>query len=806
MRYERNHAITTLPSRDLVLIGAGHTNLHVVRTWRMQPIPDVRLTLVSPFSRATYSGMLPGTLAGLYQPDDMEIDLHRFAMSCGVRLIVESAVGLDPTARRVLLRDRPALRYDVAAIGIGSVPGQRSLWEGQPHVLSIKPMATFLPRLKSAVETLTRVDRGLRNAESATTQPSAPSTQPLAVTVVGAGAGGTEITFCIDSWLRRNGIAAAVTLIDAHENILAGYSAGTRNRGMMEFSRRGITVRLNQRVERIDEREITLRDGTSLPSDLVIWAASAAAPAVLENFPLPKSPDGFLAVRPTLQTTADFPVFAVGDTASLVSNPVPKAGVYAVREGPILWENLQLIFAGRDLTSYQPQRGFLSLLNTGDGSALLDYRGYSAQGRWAWKLKDYIDRKFMRMYQDYEPRMEEGSEVGGQQSVDGGRWTVDGGRRPPGSAAMRCAGCGGKVGSNVLAAALERLKKSNSPEHSVLGTEYSVLSTQPPPLQAEDATVINPQTTPVELLSVDFFPAFLDDPYLIGRIAALHALSDIWAMGGEPQGVLAMVTIPGGEPRQQSELLFQLLAGGKRELEAHGVELWGGHTTEGPELNIGFTVTGRLNGRAPLAKGGLRPGDRLVLTKPMGTGTLLVAYRLSAARATWVDAMLAQMLVANAAASRAARDHGATAVTDVTGFGLAGHLLEMLDAGGVSACLSLSSLPLLDGFAELAASTLHRSSLDPANRANEMRLRTTDAAPLSPALSPGGRGKTSDLAIHPGYHALFDPQTAGGLLIAVPADRADALVAQLKNDGCGTATVVGEVFEKIDDPSLSISV
>src|SRR5579864_8239202 len=125
----------SLPSRDLVLIGAGHTNLHVVRMWKMRPIPDVRLTLVSAFSRATYSGMLPGTLAGLYQPDEMEIDLYRFAESCGARLVVAEVVGFDPEIRRVLFADRPPARYDVAAIGIGSVPGQNEVWRANPGVL-----------------------------------------------------------------------------------------------------------------------------------------------------------------------------------------------------------------------------------------------------------------------------------------------------------------------------------------------------------------------------------------------------------------------------------------------------------------------------------------------------------------------------------------------------------------------------------------------------------------------------------------------------------------------------------------------
>src|SRR5262245_48536513 len=112
-----------LPARDLVLIGAGHTNMHVVRMWRMRPIPDVRLTLIAPYSRATYSGMLPGTLAGLYGPEDMEIDLVRYCAGGGVRLLVAECVGLEPERRRVLLAGRPPLRYDVASVGVGSVPG-----------------------------------------------------------------------------------------------------------------------------------------------------------------------------------------------------------------------------------------------------------------------------------------------------------------------------------------------------------------------------------------------------------------------------------------------------------------------------------------------------------------------------------------------------------------------------------------------------------------------------------------------------------------------------------------------------------
>ena len=167
----------SLPSRDLVLIGAGHTNLHIVRMWKMRPIPDVRLTIVSAFNRATYSGMLPGTLAGLYGPDDMEIDLYRFAECCGARLIVEEAIAFDPEIRRVLFADRPPLRYDVASIGIGSVPGQREIWATNPCVLSIKPMATFRVRFEQRVQAAlgsVRKHAGMGGRQTSVPAPSPP--------------------------------------------------------------------------------------------------------------------------------------------------------------------------------------------------------------------------------------------------------------------------------------------------------------------------------------------------------------------------------------------------------------------------------------------------------------------------------------------------------------------------------------------------------------------------------------------------------------------------------------------------------
>jgi selenide, water dikinase len=323
-----------------------------------------------------------------------------------------------------------------------------------------------------------------------------------------------------------------VTLVDAHTEILRGYTAGAIRRARAEMSRRGIDVQLGKRVGRLAgaaQPQLAFDDGAEFTVDIIIWATAASPPDVLANFRLPKDERGFLTVRPTLQTTADFPVFAVGDTAGIVGADLPKAGVYAVREGPVLWENLQRLFAGRDLIPYEPQRGFLSLLSTGDGRAILDYKGFSTHGRRAWQLKDHIDRKFMRMYQDYQPRMETGEETS--------RMTAVPRQEKSAPLAMRCAGCGGKVGADVLSAALERLNLRHD-ERVPFGLN-----------RPDDAVVLDRAAAPVDVLSVDFFTAFLDDPYLVGRIAALNALSDLWAMGSDPTDGTLVSTAGRRRPR-----------------------------------------------------------------------------------------------------------------------------------------------------------------------------------------------------------------------------------------------------------------
>jgi len=371
--------------KTIVLVGAGHTHLHVVAMWEKCALPNVELVLVSAFDQATYSGMLPGTLAGLYKPDEMTIGLRPLTNKCGVQLIVSAAVGLDPVRKVVQLEDGSEVSFDVVSVGIGSVPANAEFYENLPAGLSIKPMPTFLSRLQTRLAELSSKDRSLN------------------VAIVGAGAAGFEISLCLEAFLRNEKLDAKLRLIDSHEQILSGYSPKTIKRATEVLKHRGIELLLNRKVVDSQETEngleLNCSDGSNTPIDLAICTTGAVPAPVFENFDLPKDERGFLAVRPTLQTTADFPVFAVGDSAGFLDQRVPKAGVYAVREGPVLWENLQRFLEGRSLEPFQSQTGFLSLLALGEGTALLEFHRFSAQGAWVWKLKNWIDRRFMKRFQ-----------------------------------------------------------------------------------------------------------------------------------------------------------------------------------------------------------------------------------------------------------------------------------------------------------------------------------------------------------------------------------------------------------------------
>ena len=707
--------------KDLVLVGGGHSHVHVVKSFGMKPMPGVRLTLIGRDIETPYSGMIPGFVAGTYSFDECHIDLARLCAWTGARLIHAEAIGLDRANRQVLLKDRPPVSYDLVSLDVGSSPSMDAIAGAAEHATPVKPIAELGRRWLGFLERVKDWQGALR------------------IAVIGGGAGGVELALAIDHRLRtvaRNA-EVSVTLATKGE-ILSGQAVAARRRMRAIFARRGVRLLENAATIRIDADAVHLETGERLPVDDVFVVTQASAAAWFEGTGLPLDGRGFFEVGPTLVSSGDPLVFAAGDCASVTAHPRPKAGVFAVRHGPPLAANLRRALVGQTPEPFTPQRRYLSILGTGDGNAVATRGSWAFEGPWVWRWKDHIDRKWMRMYREppatpMNPAARAAPPDPALADAEGKRLLADIG--------MRCGGCGAKVGAGVLDRVLARLGPSPAADIPI-GLE-----------SPDDAALIEVPPGQALVQSVDFFRTFIDDPFTFGEVAAVHALGDVWAMGAQPHSALALAVVPAAAERLMEEDLFQMLSGARRILDGAGCALIGGHSGEGPEAALGFSVNGLVVSSQALRKGGMQPGDKLVLTKPLGTGVIFAAAMRGMAKARWIESALASMRMPSNDAARALVAAGAHACTDVTGFGLAGHLAEMLRASGnVSIELHLDSLPVLAGSIELFAQGF-ASSLQPAN----LRARHLIE----------GLDRVSDHAKIP---LLFDPQTAGGLLAALPAE------------------------------------
>lgn len=372
--------------RKLVLIGAGHAHLQLLEWFRDRPIRNVDLTLISPYPVAVYSGLLPSVLAGLLPAGDMEIDLAHLTRRCGAELVIDKVIGLDLETRTLDLAVFPERNFDVASINIGSGNVQEELCQSHRAIVAVRPLATFLSRFESRMK---EQRQQLRDSSGS---------KRLNVVVVGAGASGVELALCLEARARREGWPVRISVVERRTSMLPEYAPRTVRLIRKLFRKRGIVVRLGTAVVDCDDdgpSELVLENGQRLRADLAIWAAGPAPPGLLRGYALPKTSAGFLAVRATLQSTADVPVFAAGDVADLVASPCPKAGVFAARQAPVLWENLCRWFQGETLTEFHPQPRSISILSCGDGTAVLDYRGFALRGKWMWRFKQHLDYKFV---------------------------------------------------------------------------------------------------------------------------------------------------------------------------------------------------------------------------------------------------------------------------------------------------------------------------------------------------------------------------------------------------------------------------
>lgn len=738
--------------RDLVLVGGGHSHVVALRMLAMQPEPGLRITLICTDTDTPYSGMLPGYISGHYSFDDVHIDLGRLASFAGARFIQGEVTGLDRANQRVLVRDRPSIPYDLLSINTGSTPNVRQVKGAQAHAVPVKPIAQFNQRWLRLLERV----RELKSR--------------FTIAVVGGGAGGVELVLSTQYRLRqelqklgRSPDLLHFVLLTADDTILPTHNPSVRERFLRVLQARHVAVHTRAKVTEVSPGCLHTQDDRTFDADETLWVTQAGGPAWLQSTGLALDKQGFIQVNEQLQALNDPKVFAAGDVASFTARPLEKAGVFAVRMGAPLAKNLRLHLRGQPLVAYRPQRSWLALISTGDRFAVASRGRLGFAGAWVWTWKDWIDRRFMRKFTEL-PAM---APVAAPAAAPGSglALSAEESRQAISAIAMRCGGCGAKVGASILTRALGNLQPVER-DDVLIGLHAP-----------DDAAVVRVPPGKAMVHTVDFFRSFIDDPYLFGKVAANHALGDIFAMGAEPQSATAIATVPPGLEAKVEDLLLQMMTGAVEVLNAAGCSLVGGHTGEGRELALGFAVNGLIDERMDgvMRKGGMLPGDVLLLTKPIGTGTLFAAHAQHAAKGRWIEAALKSMVVSNQAGAQILREHGATACTDLTGFGLLGHLVEMTRPSGVDAELQLSALPLLDGAMACVEAGIV-SSLQPANVRLRRALRNAE-----------------DFVKDPRYPLLFDPQTAGGLLASVPAAQATDCIRALKAAGYSQTAAIGRI-------------
>ena len=728
---------------ELVLVGGGHAQVALLKSLAMKPVEGLRTTLVTRDIDTPYSGMLPGFVEGAWTEADIHIDLAKLASMAGARLIKAPVTGLDAEADRLHVNGRPPVPFDVLSVNIGGEPDVKAIPGAASHCIPVKPISNFRDRL-SALTAMGHPER---------------------LAVIGGGAAGCELALALSrQWLDATGKRPRITIFARSARLVPEHPPRAARLLYECLTKACCAVRCGHPVSHIEANRLHLDNGDAHEFDACFLVTAVAPPAWLRQTGLELDAAGFIAVDPTLQSRSHPNIFAAGDIATIVGSPRPKAGVYAVRAGPVLADNIRRFVAGRRPKPWKPQRRALAILGTADGRSVGIRGNHASHSRFWWWLKKWIDRRWMAKYNDLKMALPPAPAA-----LPGLGKTPD--STDPAFEAMRCLGCGAKTGHETLAAAMRE-----AAEIAVgLGADPRLM---PPDGLNEDSAILPVPETGEMVQSIDVISEIISDPFQLGRIAAVHAMSDIYAANAAPVWAMAAVTLGSARVDLQQSQLAQLMAGGLVALSEAGAQLVGGHTGESEALGIGYAVTGWREGPPNIPSAGDNP--ILVLTKPLGTGVVMAGHMKLAARGAWVTAAADMMARGNGLAAATLAPHRPV-MTDVTGFGLARHAINLAERCGMQGIeIDLAALPLLDG-ARAMLEAGHRSTLHPQNRA-AVRIAGADS-------------------VAPVADILFDPQTSGGLLAALPGAVAPGIIEAFHQSG-QPAAIVGRLN---DVPGLTLT-
>jgi len=720
---------TPMSNDHLVLAGGGHTHALMLKRWCMYPQlrPEGLITLVDRNSTTLYSGMIPGLIAGDYVLDEISIDLRALSAKAGVAFVVGEITGLNVENNSIMIEGRPPFNYTRLSLDVG---GETFKNEEHVHTKTINIGMPIRP-LFQALQWIEEQDKQALNINQ----------KPF--TVVGSGHTAVEVALALRSrWSMR--------LLQLQ---------GDMTKLKPQFKRTLCAAEIDL---------ISREDSISGPA---LLCTGNQAPKWLDESNLQLDPSGRVLTTNTFQAINYPNLFAVGDCGVMTKNYRPSSGVWAVRAAEPLAKNLERCNKNLKPCVWRPQRRALQIIGGGQHQ----FKRKVAWASWGrvtigphyllWRWKQFIDRRFMAKFQ-LALNMRESNDLSSEN--------------------MACSGCAAKLPAKPLKEALEQ-------------ANLSVLGRQP-----QDAVLIAslPEGESV-VQSVDGFPALISDPWLNGRLTTLHACSDLWSTGASAVSAQAVITLPNVSIQIQKELLAQSLSGINSALEPQGAKLIGGHTLQARSLSpkpstlgvqIALSVNGLIpSGYTPWAKGGCQVGDELIVSRSLGSGVLFAAARAGKACAQDLDAAIEQLGTSQEACFESLlkareKNHSSRIVhacTDITGFGLLGHLEEMLSASNYQRVksglplmkikLQAELIPSLQGALSLLGDG-YASTLAPSNR-RAWRLLDRSLSPSAFIDLDLGHNIAFESKEHQQIKELIiDPQTCGPLLVSCSSEVARGLI------------------------------
>jgi selenide,water dikinase len=548
------------------------------------------------------------------------------------------------------------------------------------------------------------------------------------IVVVGGGPGGVELALALAARYRGR---YRVALVSATAEPLIDAPEAAHRVAMAALVDASVEIVRGTMAGAFQDGRLALSDGSFLDAAACLRATEVEAPSFLAASGLACDAAGCVQVDRTLRSTSDASVFAAGDCAAIVGAPRPKGSLWAFRAGRHLGRSLRLASRHQPPRRWRPAREALVVLGLGHDRAVAWRNGLSVSGQLIWRWKDWTDRRRVRTF-----------------------------------TATRV--------THLASDPIRRAAKLGDPATGVVSGMKRWIS-QIGPDSLDGAAVLPMPPDQLLVQSADHLHAVLDDPYVFGQIAATQALSGLHVTGARPWTAVAFARLPRGSDTKNQADLSTMLAGATRTLAADGCVLVGGHYGEAEAASLGFTVSGLADAATLARKSPLRAGDKLILTKPLGCGVILVGHARGMVRTAWLSAAVASMRASNGVAAAVFRAHGVTACGVVSWLGVAGHLIEMLRPDRIAATIWPDMVPVLPGALELLARGVE-STLAPEN------LR---AVP--------------NLSTEPRERILLDAQISGGLLAAVPEERAAAC-----RDAMLAAGLAAAIIGQIEVPSADL--